>query len=644
MRRKGVSTVLVQQRVMLMLFGAMLFTLLLVGRLAYLQIARNQFFQAKAVEQRIQRIPVEGRRGTIYDRNGIPLAVSVNATSVYAVPAEVENKEHTARVLAGILDLDYDAVLARLSKRTASEWIKKKVSLEETEAVIRANLPGVGVVDSSERVYPYGSVAPQVLGFVGVDNQGLEGIELYYDSILRGTPGQAVFERDAVGKAIPDGIRGYVPGSPGADLVLTIDYYIQQVAQREVERATRETGSRLGLIVITDPKTGEILANAIYPTFDIENFSAYPVANRRNIAVTDTYEPGSTFKAVTMAVALEEGVATVNTGFFDPGYITVSGWRIRCWHRGGHGPQSFFETLQNSCNPFYAKLGMDLGGERFYPNLLEFNFGSKMGVDFPGEAPGTVHAPSSKVPLVTWANIGFGQGLTMTPLQLLAAFGAIANDGIYSVPHYVREIVTPEGTIGPEVPPQRRVTSSATAEIVKEALRRVITRGSAKRAEAPGYFVAGKTGTAQVVENGRYSHSKTVTSFAGFAPVHDPQMAALLVLWEPQGAFFGGIIAAPVFSRLTQQVMPFLGVERQALAESGYPQVTVPDVVGLTVAEARKALQEAQFVIELIGEGERVVGQAPAGGDKANRDSEVFVFTDTDYLPAATDWPEPFGV
>lgn len=641
--RRSVSTVLVQRRLMLMLSAVILASTILMGRLAYLQLARNQFFQDKAVEQRIQRIPVEGRRGAIYDRNGIPLAVSINATSVYAVPAEVEDKEQAARVLADILDLDYETILGRLNKRTAVEWIKKKVSLAEAEAVVRAGIAGVGVVDSSERIYPYGSVAPQVLGFVGIDNQGLEGIELYYDDVLRGAPGEAVFERDAVGKPIPGGIQGYVPGRPGGDIVLTIDYYLQQVAQREVQRATLETGSRLGLIVIIDPKTGEILANAIYPTFDIEQAGNSPPERRRNIAVTDTYEPGSTFKAVTMAAALEEGVATVHTGFFDPGYITVSGWRIRCWNRGGHGPQSFFETLQNSCNPFYAKLGMELGGEKFYPNLIKFNFGSKMGVDFPGEAPGTVRPPSSRVPLVTWANIGFGQGLTVTSLQLLAAFGAIANDGIYSVPHYVKEIRTPAGSAGPELPPQRRVISEETARIVKDALRSVVTRGSAKRAEAPGYFVAGKTGTAQVVENGRYSHSKTITSFAGFAPAHDPQMAALLVLWEPQGAFYGGIIAAPVFSRLTQQVMPFLGVERQAVAESGAQQVAVPDVVGLTVEQASETLQRERFAAEIIGDGQRVVGQAPAAGDRADVGAKVFVFTDMDSLPAATDLPEPIG-
>ena len=243
-----------------------------------------------------------------------------------------------------------------------------------------------------------------------------------------------------------------------------------------------------------------------------------------------------------------------------------------------------------------------------------------MGVDFPGEVPGTVRSPDTGVPLVTWANIGFGQGLTMTPLQLLAAFGAIANNGIYSVPHYVKEIVSEDGSRGPEIPPPRRVVSEETPDILREALRSVITRGSAKRAEAPGYFVAGKTGTAQVVENGRYSHSKTVTSFAGFAPVHDPQMVALIVLWEPQGAFYGGIIAAPVFSRLTQQVMPFLGVDRKAMAEGG-PWIRVPDVVGMTVEEGIRSLEEGNFEVEQIGDGTRIIGQAPEANARSERGS-----------------------
>lgn len=231
---------------------------LLAARLAYLQLWQNEFFQAKALEQRLQRIPIEGLRGTIYDRNGVPLALSVSAHTAYAIPAEVEDPEGTAEALAAILDLDGEFILGRLKKHSAVEWLKKKVTDQEARAIMAANLPGIGVVPSSTRVYPYGSIAPQVLGFVGIDNQGLEGLELYYDSFLRGTPGQTIFERDAQGRALEDGVRGYLPGQRGGDLVLTLDIFIQRIAEEEVRRATLETGSRLGLILISDPTTGEI--------------------------------------------------------------------------------------------------------------------------------------------------------------------------------------------------------------------------------------------------------------------------------------------------------------------------------------------------------------------------------------------------
>ena len=430
---------MVQRRILfllLMLLGAVV---LLGGRLAYLQLWQNEFYQAKALEQRLQRIPIEGLRGGIYDRNGVPLAVSVSAHTVYAIPAEVEDAEATAQKLAAILSLDEEFILQRLQKHSAVEWLKKKITDEDARAVITARLPGIGVVPSSTRIYPYGSVAPQVLGFVGIDNQGLEGLELYYDDFLRGTPGETIFERDAQGRALEDGVRGYLPGQRGGDLILTIDIFIQRIAEEEVRRATLETGSRLGLILVSDPQTGEILATAIYPSFDLENFADYPAANRKNIAVTDTYEPGSTFKAVTAALALEEGVATLQSGFFDPGYIRVSGWNVRCWNRGGHGPQSFVEPMQNSCNPYYAKLAIDLGHERFCDGLVRFNLGHKTGIDFPGEMAGILRAPSPSIPLVTWAIMGFGQGRTVTPVQLLACFGAIANIGSFTPLHYVKQ-------------------------------------------------------------------------------------------------------------------------------------------------------------------------------------------------------------
>lgn len=642
-RMGKLSNVFVQRRIMVMLFVITIAAALLSFRLAYLQMWQNSFFQSKALEQRIQRIPVEGRRGTIFDRNGIPLAVSVSANAVYAVPAQVKDKEATARKVSEILNLDYEFVLQRITKRSASEWLKKKAADEEARQIVTLNLPGIGVVENSERFYPYGSVAPQVLGFVGIDNQGLEGIELYYDDFLRGKRGETIFERDAVGHEIENGVRGYVPGAKGGDIVLTIDYFIQQIVQREVERAARETGSRLGLIIISDPMTGEILANAVYPNFDIEDFQNYPVANRKNIAVTDTYEPGSTFKAVTAAIALQEGVATLNTGFFDPGYIKVSGWTIKCWNRGGHGSQSFTETMQNSCNPFYAKLGIDLGGERFYKGLTDFNLGYKMGVDFPGEAPGTVRPPSDSIPLVTWANMGFGQGLTVTPLQLLAAFGAIANRGIYSVPHYAKELITEDGVFRPNIPEQRHVISTKTADVVRDVLRSAIERGSGKRADVEGYLVAGKTGTAQLVEFGRYSHSKTVTSFAGFAPYDDPAMAGLLVLWEPQGAFYGGIIAAPVFSRLAAQILPYLGVEKRTSSPSKTRQVKVPDVNGMSLTEAQSLLEKGGFRVGVVGQGSRIVGQVPASAAEVDYGTLIYIYTDLDYLEATTEIPNPIG-
>ncbi len=639
------SNALITRRVFILFIITFVAICGLFGRLVYVQIYQNEFYINNALKQRMQAIPVDARRGTIYDRNGIVLALSVSANAVYAVPIEVNDKEYTAKRLAEILNLDYEFVLKQLNKKTASEWIKKRVSNEEATAVHRLNLPGVGVVDNPERFYPYGSIAPQVLGIVGIDNQGLEGVELYYDEFLKGVKGEAVFERDALGRIIEDGITGYTSGTSGADLVLTLDFYIQKIAEEEAMRAALETGSRLALIVITDPKTGEILANAIYPSYEIENFNDFPIENRKNIAVTDTYEPGSTFKGITVACALDSGVATLNTHFFDPGFIRVSGWNIRCWNRGGHGAQTFVQTLENSCNPFYAKLGIDMGGETFYKYLRTFNFGAKMGIDFPGEAPGTLRPPSDKIPLVTWANIGFGQGLTCTPLQLLAGFGAIANQGVFSVPHYVKEIRTETEVLSPNIPEPRSIVPEDIAKMTSEALRSAIANGSGKRADVPGYDVAGKTGTAQLVEFGRYSHSKTVTSFAGYAPENDPKIAGLIVLWEPQGAFYGGIIASPVFAQLVEQIMPYLGIKPGETEELNQDQaVAVPDVAGFDAGKAINLIQQAGLRPEVVGEGNRIIGQVPAAEAKVLRGTKVLIYTDFDDLSVYSDTPNPIGV
>lgn len=640
---RKVNETLIQKRTLFLLVVIFFVVSFLLGRLAFLQLWQNDFFQTKALQQRLQKVPLEGLRGTIYDRNGIPLAISVNAHTVYALPAEIEDSESTASQLADLLNLDYEFVLNRVSKRSASEWIKKKISDEEARQIMALNLPGIGIVPTSTRVYPYGSVAPQVLGFVGIDNQGLEGLELYYDEYLRGTLGQKIFERDAHGQIIADGVQGYLPGEKGADLVLTLDYFLQRMAEEEVRQATLETASRLGLLLITEPKTGEILASAIYPSFELEDFASYPPEQRKNIAVTDTYEPGSTFKGVTAAIALNEGVASLQSGFFDPGYIRVSGWNVRCWNRGGHGSQSFVETMQNSCNPYYAKLALDLGDQRFYDGLVSFNLGHKTGIDFPGEMGGTLRPPSPNIPLVTWANIGFGQGLTVTPIQLIASFGAIANEGIYSVPHYVQEIVTEEGSYPPDIPEQRQIITSSIADTTSYVLRAAVEHGSGKRADVEGYDVAGKTGTAQLVEHGRYSHSKMVTSFAGFAPYDDPKMAALLVLWEPQGAFYGGIIASPVFARLAEKALPYLGVEKQITQTNQANHISLSDVTNLDLGQAKQSLERQGFRVEIVGDGQRIIGQVPEPETKVEKGALIYLYTDVDVSQISTELPNPYG-
>src|SRR5690606_26581331 len=369
-------------------------SVVLAARLAYIQLARHEQFLALALEQRLRGVPADPRRGTIYDRHMNELAVSVSSDAVYVRPVEIRNAEATATLLSDILSLDFDEVLQRLQRAQAEVWIKRRATEEEAKAVRAADLPGVYLANRTTRLYPYGRLAAHVLGIVGIDNQGLEGLELYYDELLRGTPGRVLAERDAAGRTIPSGESVYVPPVDGAGLVLTIDAAIQAVAERELERACIATLSEFCLTIWMDPRNGHILALAVYPTFDPNAPGDYPAAARRNRAVTDQFEPGSTFKVVTAAAALAEGLVDPGELFYDPGYIDIGGGRVHCWRGGGHGSLSFAEAIQHSCNPVFAELGgLRLGPERFYPYLVAFGFSDRLGIDFPGEARGLVPQP-----------------------------------------------------------------------------------------------------------------------------------------------------------------------------------------------------------------------------------------------------------
>lgn len=606
------------------------------GRLAYLQVFRNTWFRDKALSQRLRPVPVDAKRGVIYDRNYQKLAISISADAVYAVPAEIEDPERTAALLAPVLDMSKEELQSKLTQRYATVWIKRKLDPETARKVRELKLPGIGLVERPQRFYPHGTLAAHVLGIAGIDNQGLEGLEYQYDEYLRGVPGRIEAERDATGRQIPDGIRQYIPPKDGYDLVLTLDYVIQYVAEREIKKAVEATNSDRGLFIAMDPRTGEILALAIYPTFDPNDYQSYPAANRRNVAVTDQYEPGSTFKIVTGSAALESGVVSLQTPFFDSGEIKIGGVTVHCWKYGGHGAQTFVTATENSCNPVFAILGAELlGPERFYHYIKAFGFGQKTGVDFPGEAVGQVPVPGQIKygETARWANVGFGQGIAVTPIQLLQAAAAIANDGIVMQPHLVREIRDKQGNVIEKIEPTvvRQVLSKEVANQFAGVMRSVVVNGSGTRAEIEGYRVAGKTGTAQVArKDGRGYGSERISSFVGFAPVDDPKIAALVVLYNPKGQTYGGVIAAPVFAAVVKDALEHMGVEKKiekapqpGRAPNGEQLAIVPNVRNYPVSDAKKMVQSQGLRVELQGKGEIVLDQVPSPNAQVPRGTAV---------------------
>lgn len=629
--RQRIAHVVIRQRISLLLIVAAGLATVLAVRLAYIQIVRHEHFLALALEQRLRGVPADPLRGPIFDRHMNELAISVSSDAVYVRPVEVQDAPSTAAALAAMLNVSYADVLDRVQRRQAEVWIKRRVTEEEAAAVRAADLPGVYLAHRTTRIYPYNSLAAHVLGIVGIDNQGLEGLELYYDDLLRGEPGRVLSERDAAGRVIPIGLARYVPPTDGDGLVLTIDSHIQAVAEQEIERACIETLSEYCMTVWMDPRNGHILALAMYPSFNPNEPGDYPASSRRNRVVTDQFEPGSTFKIVTAVAALEEGVVTPDESFFDAGYIEIGGGRVHCWRGGGHGSLTFAEAVEHSCNPVFAELGgLRLGPERFYPYLQAFGFGQRLGIDYPGEARGIVPVPGQLVhgEILQWANVGFGQGVAVSPLQLLTALSAIANGGIRMQPQLVQGVVDPVTKETTPIPsqPVQRVISSATARTFLEMMRATVETGSGTNAAIPGYSVGGKTGTAQVAEGGVYTE-KRIASFVGVAPIEEPRLVGFVALYDlqPRPAY-GGVHAAPVWRAIAEAALQQLGIPPKTEATDASLEeetVRVPNVQNLPLHEATALLHEAGLQVETEGIGTYVLDQSPVPGVAVARGTTV---------------------
>lgn len=625
------SALLVRRRIVFLFMTATVALGSLFLRLAYLQLARNPFFTYLALEQRFRGMPVDPRRGRILDTHGTILADSVASDGVYARPAEVEDAEAAAARLAPILQMEPEELEERLTVRQAEVWLARRVSPQQARAVREAGLPGVYVALRTQRRYPHGTLAAHVLGITGIDNQGLEGLERQYDHLLRGEPGRMVQESDARGRFIPGGLRRFIPTVDGYDLVLTLDHRIQQIAERELRRAVVETRSEFGMLLLVRPRTGEIVALAIEPTFDPNRYQDYPTARRRNVIITDQFEPGSTFKIITGVAALAEGVVRPDERFSNTAVIEIGGGRVRSWRAGGHGTVTFEEAVQQSVNPVFAELGaLRLGPQTFYRYVSQFGFGSRLGIDFPGEATGFVPKPGQlrHGELLQWANIGFGQGVAVTPLQMVMAAAAIANDGVLMRPFLVREVRDQQGRLVWERKPEplRRVVDARVAREFSRIMRTVVTHGSGSRADVEGYRVAGKTGTAQIPEGGRYTE-KNMASFLAFAPVDRPELAGIVMLYDLKVyPTYGGVHAAPVMGRVLEQALPLLGVEREVAPQGeAVSEVVVPNVRSFPVEEAERVLRQAGLDVRYDGSGAYVVDQTPKPSARVPRGTQVLL-------------------
>ena len=571
-------------------------------------------------------VPVEARRGNVYDRNGNELVTSISVDSAYAFPPQIEAKREESDKIALALGMDKEEVYQKLTQDVGFVWLKRRIDYQSAQKLKALEINGVELVEENRRFYRQESLAAHVLGFVGDDNQGLIGIEGVYDKELKGSPGRIVIEKDAVGRNIPEALHKFIPPVPGQNLVLTIDQTIQFFVERELDKIVDTHHPKLAVIIVMNPKTGEILAMGNRPTFNPGDWRKYPQQVwDHNPSICYNYEPGSTFKIITAASALEEGAVRLNDKFYDPGFIKVADRTIRCWYDGGHGSQTFEEVTQNSCNPGFISVGLRLGIDKFYKYINAFGFGQRSNIYLPGEEVGIL-IPQKEVTELDIATMSIGQSIAVTPIQLITAASAVANGGLLLKPSLVKGITGEDGKVLKEFKPEpvRQVISRNTAQTLMGLLTSVVQKGSGRNAFVDGYGAAGKTGTAQVVESGGYADGKYVASFMGYAPADDPQISVLVMVAEPTGSiYFGSQVAAPVFKAIAQDTLRYLKVpERPNLEKPKSPfvyddpkiKLAVPNVVNYPVEDARSVLENNGLTVQTRGQGKIVYGQVPKGG------------------------------
>ncbi|NIK10695.1 stage V sporulation protein D [Alkalibacillus almallahensis] len=636
---KRISFVTVRKRLVILLCLLAVYFLIMIVKLAYVQLVSSPEILAKAEDLWSRDIPFQAERGQIIDREGDVLVENEVAPSLVIVPRQVENVDEVVDEISQIIDIEQDKLRDHVTKEVSVEAIHpegRQLSDEQADKIRSLNLPGLYLAEDSIRHYPNDDDLAHVLGFTGIDNQGLMGLEASYDDVLSGESGALSFFSDNKGRRLENRSNRYSPPRDGDHLALTIDKDVQSIIERELDQVVAEYNPDGAMAVVMDPSNGEVLAMSSRPTFHPNNYqSVEPSVYNRNLPVFSTYEPGSTFKIVTLAAALEEGVVDLeDDSYHDHGHTKVGGARLRCWKSGGHGDQSYLEVVQNSCNPGFVNLGQKLGEERLFSYIDTFGFGQKTGIDLEGESKGIIFDESQVGP-VELATTAFGQGVSVTPIQQLTAVSAAINGGYLYEPHVVKGIVDGQtGDMKESKEPTLRdkVISESTSEEVRNALEHVVAKGTGRGAYVNGYRVGGKTGTAQKVgPDGNYLDNNHIVSFMGFAPADDPELLVYIAVDNPKDVIqFGGVVASPIAGRIIEDSLRELDVPKRddGLAKDfqwpEQPTVEVPELIGESVDDLSRYL--TNVTIDAQGEGDTVISQSPAAGEVVESGSTIRVF------------------
>ncbi len=634
--------------------------------LARIQLLDNEQYQMKAEQQQLSDTVINAQRGTIYSSNMVKLARSASVWTVYVVPANFKKdseRELVADSLCDILEIDREDAIKAMTGTSHYMVLARRIENPVKDQVSKFILENefnnkMGLTEDNKRYYPGNQLLSNLLGFTGTDNQGLSGVEAYYDKYLTGTPGREVKAKDAVQETLPSQYKTRIDPIPGNNIVLTIDEVMQYYMEKNLEQVVKDTGSDHATGILVNVKTGDILAMATKPDYDPnhpwdiadeteaqrislltgdERRQALNAAQNkqwRNAAVSDTYEPGSVFKAITAAGALEEKVVSETDAFTCTGSVTVAGNVIHCHKRSGHGQETFAEGLMNSCNPVFVAAGQRLGSHLFFKYFKGFGLTEKTGIDLPGEAQG-IYYQEEKLGISELSSEAFGQTFQVTPMQMVMSFSAIGNGGRLMEPHVLKQVLDEKDNVISTVQPtvKRQVISEETAAELLLMLERVVKEGTGKNAYIPGYRVAGKTGTSEKV--GKYNEDgskKYIASFAGIAPVEDPQFAIIIEVDEPRnGSVQGGAIAAPLAAAILKDILTYKNIEPHYTQEELEKlDIAVPDVVEDKLATAKNKLRAAGLDVRVVGDGEAVVRQFPAAGQTTPKGGTIVLYTTTD--------------